>query len=402
MGDRPVDPTANAPTGNGTLIPVPAYAGIAEELRIDNWACDIATFQPANLLTNMKATAPGKTPVTTIRDVAARAGVSMSTVSHVINQTRHVSDAKREQVLLAMRDLGYRPNSLARSLRRNRSLAVGVIVPDCSNPFFAAITRGIEDSCFDLGYTVTICSTDENQEKEQIYVTSLIERQVDGVIMVVAQSKHEHATLLLESRIPTVVVDRDLPGLDVDAVLIDNYRGGYLAGEHLAAMGYRRPACIAGPYYSIPVQDRVRGYCDALRERGFDPADCVVEAGNFHFQGGRQAFEQLIAQHPDIDAVFACNDRLAVGAMRSAFERSYAIPQQLGIVGFDDIDLAAYTTPALTTLAQPTYVMGQQAVSLLLQRIETPETSIIMTRLGVRLVVRDSSNRAGADPQSLS
>lgn len=331
--------------------------------------------------------------VPTIKDVARRAGVSVSTVSHVINQTRYVSDEKRDRVLAAMSDLGYRQNSLARSLRRNRTLMIGVVVPDSSNPFFAEVARGIEDVCFDLNYTVTICSTDENTAKEHVYVNNLIDRQIDGVIIVSASSNKQNVCALVDHGIPTVVIDRDVPQVDVDAVMIDNYRGGYLAGEHLYAMGYRRPACIAQPSYNIPLRDRVRGFRDALAQYKLDLPDELIEGEGQDYLNGRRAFEKLIAQFPDIDAVFAASDRLAIGAMRAAAERGYVIPQQLGIVGFDNIDLTEYSTPSLSSVAQPKYEMGKEAALLLLQRLERPDKPTTSMRLGVRLVVRESSAR---------
>ena len=338
--------------------------------------------------------ASGKQRTWTIRDVAARAGVSMSTVSHVINGTRFVSDEKRAAVLAAMQDLGYRPNTLARSLRRNRTLTIGVVVPDSSNPFFADIARGIEDACFDLGYIVMICSTDENPDKERVYVDNLIERQIDGVVIVVARFGSQSVQMLIDHGVPTVVVDRDVPGLNVDAVVIDNYGGGYVVGEHFVERGYCRPACIAGLSYGVPVQERIRGYRDALGAYGIALTDDLIEPGDFQFQGGLLAFERLVARHPEIDAVFACNDRLAVGAMRAAGERGYAIPARLGIAGFDNIDLSAYTMPSLTTVAQPKYQMGQQAAALLLRRLEEPATPTTLVRLGTHLEPRESTGRA--------
>jgi LacI family transcriptional regulator, galactose operon repressor len=330
----------------------------------------------------------------TIKDVARRAGVSVSTVSHVVNHTRFVSDEKRERVLAAMGELGYRQNSLARSLRRNRTLTMGVVVPDGSNPFFADITRGVEDVCFELGYTVTICSTDESIEKERVYVNNLIDRQIDGVIIVVASTNSENVRLLKDHGIPTIIVDRDVPQVDLDTVLIDNYRGGYLAGEHLWTMGYRRPVYIAGPFHTS-IRDRVRGFRDALVQHQIALLDDQIEADDFQYLSGQQAFERLIARHPDTDALFACSDRLAIGALRAATERGYDVPQKFGIVGFDNIDLTAYTSPSLSTIAQPKYQMGQEAAKLLLQRLEQSDKPTTMMRLGVRLEARESSLRQG-------
>lgn len=328
----------------------------------------------------------------TIRDVADQAGVSMSTVSHVINATRFVSDEKRNRVLEAMQALSYRPNSLARSLRRQRSFTIGVVVPDSSNSFFADIVRGIEDVGFDLGYTVTICSTDGRLDKEDAYVNNLIDRQVDGVVIVVAGPSVSSLRLLLDHGIPTVVVDRDVPDVAVDSVVVDNYAGGYAVGEHFAALGYRRCGVVSGPAL-IPVQDRVRGYHDALQAHGIELRDALIVNSSMNLEGGHQAIKCLLELEPELDAVFSANDLIAVGVMRGAAELNYAIPSRLAVVGYDNIDLAAYTTPGLTTVAQPKYQMGQHAAHLFLHRLDDPETPPALIRLQPQLVVRESSVR---------
>jgi LacI family transcriptional regulator len=330
----------------------------------------------------------------TIRDVADRAGVSMSTVSHVINDTRFVSDEKRQRVLEAMNALGYRPNSLARSLRRQRTYTIGVVVPDSSNSFFADIARGIEDVGFDLGYTVTICSTDERADKEEVYVNSLIDRQIDGVAIVVASSSDNSLRLLTEQGVPTVAIDRDVPGANVDSVVVDNYGGGYAVGEHFAALGYRRCAAIvAPPAHNVPVAERLRGFRDALAKQAVTLPDELIVPSGHTFESGRQAIRRLLEQQDGLEAVFASNDLAAVGVMRGAAELGYGVPERLAVVGYDNIDLAAYTTPGLTTVAQPKYQIGQHAAQLILRRIAEPDAEPALIRLHPSLEVRESSVR---------
>lgn len=330
----------------------------------------------------------------TIRHVADRAGVSMSTVSHVLNQTRYVSDEKRQRVLDAMQALSYRPNSLARSLRRQRSLSIGVVVPDSSNSFFADIARGIEDVGFDLGYTVTICSTDEQPNKEEVYVNSLIDRQVDGVAIVVASANANSVFLLLEQQVATVIVDRDVPGLAADSVVVDNYAGGYAVGSHFAALGYRACGAISGPAENIPVAERLRGYRDALAAAGLSLPERLIERGGLSFESGHLSLRAIAERAPEVEAVFATNDLAAVGAMRGARELGYAVPGRLALVGYDNIALAAYTTPALSTIAQPSYAMGRHAARLLLRRMADPAVPPSLIRLQPELVVRESSVRS--------
>jgi LacI family transcriptional regulator len=329
----------------------------------------------------------------TIRDVADQAGVSMSTVSHVINGTRYVSDEKRKRVLDAMHGLNYRPNSLARSLRRQRSFTIGVVVPDSRNPFFADIARGIEDAGFDLGYTVTICSTDERPDKEEMYVNSLIDRQVDGVAIVVARGHTGGVRLLVKHGVPMVAVDRDVPDEQVDSVLIDNYAGGYAVGQHLASLGYRACALAMGPDANIPIAERMRGYRDALAACGVPLREDLIAHSSLDLAGGYQAIRQLLATEPGLEAVFTTNDLTAIGAMRGALELGYSVPARLAVVGYDNIDLAAYTTPALTTVAQPRYEIGRHAGRMLLRRIADPAAEVELVRLMPELLVRESSRR---------
>jgi len=338
---------------------------------------------------------------TTLADIARRAGVSTSTVSHVINGTRFVSPALQERVLVAMNELGYRRNAVARSLRQRRTMAIGLVIPDGSNPFFAEIARGIEDVCFQQGYRIIICNSDEDYQKEAEYLDALLERRVDGVIAIVTRSAADNLLTFKDYGLPIVVVDRDVPDVQADSVLVDNRRGGYLAGEHLASQGYRRIGVIIGPLDRKPQVDRLQGFRDGLQASGLTLDPALIAHADFQYEGGRQALFSLLERAPDIDAVFAGNDRMAIGAMRGAWERGHRVPDDLAVVGFDDILAAAYTVPALTTIAQPKYEMGQRAAETLLRRLQNPDLPLVHLVLQPSLVVRESSVRRGRQAMAI-
>src|SRR5512142_1155108 len=200
----------------------------------------------------------------TIREVAESAGVSYATVSHVINNTRFVTPETRERVLAAMAKLSYRPNALARSLRQGKTNTIGLVLPDSANPFFAEISRSIEDEAFRRGYSVFLCNTETDTERELFYVDVLSKKQVDGIIFVAAGAQADSLDFLLHEGMPVVMIDRDVPKVEVDAVLTDNRLGGYLATRHLVELGHTRIGCIAGPSSITPSAERIIGYQKAL------------------------------------------------------------------------------------------------------------------------------------------
>ncbi len=329
----------------------------------------------------------------TLRDVARRAGVSIATVSYVLNGTRSVSPEVEARVREAVRALQYRPNRLARGLRRKRTHVIGLVVPDSANPFFAEIARGMEDLSFAHDHSVILCNSDGDPAKEQRYLGVLIEQQVDGIALVSAHATPAHLSMLRQRRIPFVVVDRDLPGLEADCVLADNFQGGYLATRHLLERGHRRIACIAGPSELTPSADRVRGYRRALEEAGIRPREVWVQRGDFRAESGYEAARFFLSLPAKVrpTAIFACNDLMAIGAMRAIGEAGLSIPDDIALVGFDDILLASYVIPPLTTVAQPTYEMGRMAGDLLLRRLGEPDRPPARLILPVRLVVRQST-----------
>ncbi|MFO7274322.1 MAG: LacI family DNA-binding transcriptional regulator [Bacillota bacterium] len=305
----------------------------------------------------------------TIRDVARRAGVGVATVSRVLNGKGYVKAETRQRVLAAAEELGYVPSQLARGLVRRLSGTVGLVVPDITNPFFPLITRGVEDAASEAGYTVFLCNADNDPELEAQDVRKLRERRVDGVIFVGTSERRELVDQLLADDIPVVVMDRQVNHTEVDMVLVDNLAGARAAVRHLMELGHRRIAHAAGPPSTRTGQDRCQGYRQALEEAGipYDPA-CVVW-GDFTFESGIRAGQVLLGRSPQPTAVFAGNDLIALGVIRAAEEAGLSVPDDLSVVGFDDIQMAALVCPGLTTVRQPAREMGRLAMTMLLERI---------------------------------
>lgn len=326
----------------------------------------------------------------TMREVALRAQVSPSTVSHVINNTRFVSEEVHARVLAAMDELGYRPNALARSLRRGRTFTLGLILPDSANPFFAEIGRGIEATAFDSGYSVILCNTERDYKKEELYVDVLTKNQVDGIIFVSAGDRPDSLYALLKRQLPVVLVDRLVTGLEVDLVMSDNRLGGYEISDHLIELGHQHIACITGPSYITPSAERIAGYREALQEAALPVEENLIVQGDFRIESGYSAAMEILKRPGAPTAIFACNDLMAVGAMLAAHQTGRRVPQDLAIVGFDDIELASYLTPPLTTVHQPKMAMGRRAVYLLIERINDKDLPPRCEVLPSKLVIRDS------------
>jgi len=326
-----------------------------------------------------------------MRDVARLAGVSISTVSHVINETRHVSDTLQKRVLNAMDELGYMPNAIARGLVRKETLTIGMLLPDIANPFFAELSRGIEDTSYDHNYSVILCNSDGNLEKEHRYIKMLLEKRVDGIIFVAAGMSVEHIRVLQERNMPLVVIDRELAGVVVDAVLTDNADGGWKATRHLLELGHRRISCIAGPSGITLSDQRITGYCQALCERDIPIDEDLIVEGDFQCEGGYQALKQLMQVDDPPTAIFSCNDLMAIGAMHAAHDLGREVPAELSVVGFDDIRFASFINPPLSTIHQPKYEMSTLAAKMLLERIQNPDMKVRRQVLKPRLVIRRST-----------
>ncbi len=332
----------------------------------------------------------------TIKDVALRAGVSVTTVSHVVNDTRHVSAKGRERVEEAIRELGYVPNAMARSLKSNTTSTLGMLIPNSSNPYFAEIVRIVEDRCFGAGYTLVLCNTDDEPRRQSVYLQVLAERRIDGLIVVSTGAGDDDSlvTQLHGLRIPTVLVDREIADPACDLVETAHMQGGLLAVRHLLSLGHKRIACIGGPVGVMPSEQRIEGWRIALAEAGATPStDALLWRGGFTSQGGYEAMHAILRTEQAPSAVFVCNDLMAIGALRAAHESGVHVPDDLSIVGFDDIELSAYTSPPLTTVAQPKERIGALAVDMLLERVGGKRRDARKVVLQPELRVRASTAR---------
>ncbi|MDR7420044.1 MAG: LacI family DNA-binding transcriptional regulator [Armatimonadota bacterium] len=326
----------------------------------------------------------------TIHDVAQAAGVSVATVSRVVSgSVHHVRPETRARVQAAVTQLRYRPNLVARGLKQRVTHTVGLIVPDISNPFFPAIARGVEDVASRAGKGVLLCNTDEDLTKERAYLNLLDTRMVDGLIFATVGTNPGHLRMLRRRGVPVVLIARAPRGVGIDAVLVDNRRGTREATEHLLRLGHRKIAFIGGPTTLPDAAERRTGYEEALAAAGIPVAPALIRDGGFRAEGGAAAVGALLDQRVPFTAIVAANDLMAIGAMEKLRRRGRRIPDDVAIVGFDDITFARLVEPRLTTVAQPKYRMGCLAMERLLEVIggdRRPRRAV----LEPKLVVRDS------------
>jgi LacI family transcriptional regulator len=332
----------------------------------------------------------------TVHDVARRAGVSVSTVSHVLNNTRFVSDELRERVLTAMRELDYTPNAAARMLTLKRSHMIGLIVSDIRNPFFASVARGVEDVAQEQGYTLVLCNSDESAERETACLSALETRAIDGVLLASSGVASEHLSRLVRAGYPIVLVDRDLPDLGAAAILLDNEGAAYGAVKHLIAAGHRRIAMISGRASISTTIERVAGYRRALREARIRFDDRLLVSGLSTSEGGAVAANAVLDLDPPPTAIFSGNNLMSIGVLQVIANRGLLVPDDVAIVGFDDFPYpwSDAFRPHLTTVAQPTYELGRRAAELLVTRLRAPKAhppAVERVTLEGRLVVRESS-----------
>ena len=336
--------------------------------------------------------------MSTIADVAKRAGVSKMTVSRVINHSGYTSQETRERVEQAIDELGYVPNVLARSLRFKKTRTMALVLTDITNPFFTTLARGVEDTASEQGFSVIFCNTDESEVDEAEYLNVLVQKQVDGLLLVPASCASKSAAFLQDRGVPFVVLDRRLPDVRVDTVRGDSEQGAYELTRHLIALGHRRIAILSGPPEVTTSADRVAGYRRALGEVG--AAETRIYYGTFTQSGGYRMVQDALTIDPRPTALLAVNNFIAIGAVQALHEAGLRVPDDISVVTFDDLPYASIFEPFLTVANQPTYEMGRLATSLLLQRLAgegPPDIQEII--LPMELIVRRSS---GPPPAGLS
>jgi LacI family transcriptional regulator len=330
--------------------------------------------------------------VKTMKDVAQRARVSVSTVSHVLNGTRKVSEGTRGDVLAAVEELSYRPNLLAKGLKTRRTYTIGLLISDIQNSFFTSVVRGVEDEALSRGYHLFLCNTDEDPGREDEYIKELAKKRVDGLMVAPSARRESHVRRLRGEGMPFVFVDRDVEGVDADVVSVDNRAGMRLIAEHLVGLGHRRIAMISGPLNKASGYERHLGLRDALADLGVELEDSLVRFGDFRTSSGREGARELLGFPSPPTALVTANNQMTLGALLTINEMGLGVPGDVSVVGFDDPEWAPLTGPPLTTLAQPTYEMGVRAAEMLLDRIETgPGEESRKVLLEPWLVVREST-----------
>ena len=329
----------------------------------------------------------------TIHDVAKLAQVSISTVSRVLNGTAFVKGEVKQRVEAAINELAYQPNPAARSLRVNRSRIIGLLISDIQNPFFMSLIQGIEDEAQRQGYSMLLCNSNEDPQKEQHYLDVLSAERVAGVLIVPTRERLEPALgIFRERKIPIVAVDRRIKDERIDAVLVDNVAGAHEAVAHLLANGYRRIGVITGPKTVTTGRERLVGYEQAYHEAGLPLEPELERCGSFQRESGKHLTHELLALANPIDALFVGNNLMAMGALDALHDHHLRVPEDMGFVGYDELPWVAPGFGALTTVAQPVYELGSAAASRLFQRLQkTGPQSRQEIILKPTLTVRDSS-----------
>ncbi|MDQ1571399.1 MAG: LacI family transcriptional regulator [Actinomycetota bacterium] len=328
-----------------------------------------------------------------INDVALAAGVSTATVSRVLNNSKTVNAELADRVRVAAHQLGYRPNGIARSLRRRSSDVIALIINDVSNPFFTAITRGVEDVAQRSGYSVLLCNTDEDPGKEATYLRVAEQQQVAGVILS-PNTATSDVSRLFNAQVPLVVIDRTL-NEPVDSVMVHSLNGAEAATQHLLASGWKRPACVAGPREASTASDRLHGFLEAVRQHG--NLEELYEYAPFTQEGGANAAKSLLDLPTPPDSLFVANSQMALGVLDEVRRRGLRIGYDIGIITFDDAPWAPFISPPMSVVAQPAYEVGRRAAELLMERVisGTPLEPREVT-LSTTLILRESSKRLPA------
>jgi DNA-binding LacI/PurR family transcriptional regulator len=331
-----------------------------------------------------------------IKDIAKAAGVSHPTVSRALSDSPLISEETKARIQRLAQEMGYSPNALARGLVTRQTYSVGVVVTTIADPFVAEIVQGIEATAHDYGYTVILCNSESTPEREIAAVEMLHAKRVDGVIVTASRVGALYLEYLEQIGGPIVLINNhnEESGRYTFSVSVDNRHGGRLAAEHLAQLGHRRIAYVAGPANHSSDLDRLAGYRQALVEGGIEPDPALIVPGNGRPDGGEAALQAILALDPRPTAVFCYNDMTAIGLIHAAQQAGLSIPQDVAVVGFDDILFASYLYPPLTTIAQPKVEMGQRAMHMMLSLItarEESEEDLANVVVQGKLIVRASS-----------
>lgn len=333
----------------------------------------------------------------TIKDIAKAIGVAHSTVSRALNGDPRISEATREKVLRAARELNYHPNLSAKGLVRRQVLSIGLVIPDVTEPFYGRIVEGVDRVTYEAGFNLVLYITHADREREIAALEQIRQGRVDGLILMIRKAKAEAVIGMEGKGVPLVLLLQRIPGSGIDSVRVDNEGGASRAVCHLIEGGHRRIAMISGPSHAPDARERRRGYQRALKIKGISCDRELVVSGDYTFASGYRAVDKLMSvpvrQRPT--AIFAANDHMAMGAIKRLTERGVGVPGDVAVVGFDDIAPSAYYRPSLTTVRQPIEESARQAAELLIGRIRDAVHEPRDIILGTELVVRESCGRNG-------
>jgi LacI family transcriptional regulator len=327
----------------------------------------------------------------TVKDVAERSGVSVSTVSHVINGTRFVSEELKIKVREAMDQLEYKPNLIARSLRTKRSNVLGLIIADITNPYYSEMAWNIEYLGHLQNYTVMLCNSEGDPIKEEFYINRLLEMRADGIIIISSKIHQEKLEEMVGKDLPVILIDKHGVGIHMDMISIDEFEGGRLATEHLISLGHKRIACINGVSENYMNIHRLRGYQAAMGKAGLELDECLMISSDFDVVAGFRNGNSLLEMENPPTAIFATGDLIAFGVIQAAYQKGLSVPKELSVVGFDDVYLSKYYVPPLTTIKQPIYEISEAAVNCFFERMENSQKTGRTINFNVHLEIREST-----------
>lgn len=332
----------------------------------------------------------------TIKDVAKLAGISTATVSRVLNGGK-VREENRRRVEAAVKQLNYSMNTLARALKTNKTMTVGVIVPDLSNVFFTTIAKGIEKALHPYGYSIMVCDSNESLEGEKAKIAFLKDKLIDGLIIIPVSDKQPYLRQLCDENIPIVLVDRLVEDIETDAVLVDNTNGAYHAVEQLIINGHRRIGFISGPQEVFVGKERLKGYERAFEDYQIKIDHGLIRYGDLHIESGYKLMNELLDMPERPTAVFVANYYMSIGAIMALNERGIAIPDEISFIGFDDMELTRVIKPPLSVVVQPMDKMGEAAGELIYKRMKGDDSGPfpIIRRLKTGLINRESVKKIG-------
>ncbi|HEY8464156.1 MAG TPA: LacI family DNA-binding transcriptional regulator [Bacillota bacterium] len=329
----------------------------------------------------------------TIKDIARECHVSVMTVSRALNDSKGISPQTRERILRYCNENGYVPNFAARSLILKKTNMIGLLVPDIASQYYAAVIKGVSSFLDRIGYGLIVCNSDRNKSNEVKYLDFLSQKRVDGIILIATKPRREEYLPLLKRKIPLVLIDNYIEGLEVSFVENDNYSGGKQVISHMVNQGYRRIGVILGDAQSTASNERLKGYLDVLQEHHLPVNSQIIVHSNATFNAGFQLTPLLLKQK--VDAIFAVNDTVAMGVMKYCYVNGIRIPTELGLAGYDDIEQSFMLPIPLTTVHQRKYTLGQKAAEILMNEILMPDVPKQTVKLQPQLVVRKSCNEAG-------